>query len=319
MLEKDERILSSVNFEEFNAPVSTLGLSDVKFIDEKTSVQDTMNILIENGNGCLLIGTSESIIGIVTEKDFLYKVALNYEEIKDKPVSDIMTKSPFVFDGDNTISEVIDLMCSKEFRHLPVKIENSVKVISVNHLISFFLEYFQSDIKVHGTKVDWSKDGVYLQEFVHYDEEDHANDLELSPQIFETPLRKIMFREALHCSINDSIEEVIKSLIKNKKSTALVMNFETELKGIISEKDLLRKVYSKVDIQNNSISEFMTADPHKLLEQDLIAVAINNMSKYKYRSVIVANQGGYPISIVSILDILKYISVKLKEKINLTD
>jgi signal-transduction protein with cAMP-binding, CBS, and nucleotidyltransferase domain len=311
MLESKPSNANILDSKEFLSSVSILDLPDAKFVSAETTVEEVKELLKNGGFGSLLLGSQENLRGIVTERDFLFKIALDYDALKGEPIESFMTVDPMTQSSEDTLGSVVSLMCNKEFRHLPIKFENGYKMLSVNDLIKYFLGHFAKDLQKHGTKVQWSKDGVYLQEYVHYDETAKDQE-EISSRIFETPLRKIMFREALHTDSNSTLAQVIESLRDSKKGSALIMDFETELKGIISERDFLRKIYGEVDIHTALVKDYMTADPHKLLEQDLIAVALNNMSKFKYRSVIVANQGGYPISIVSILDILKYMASKFE-------
>ena len=311
MLESKSLKSSALNSSELLVSISSLELRSATFMSKESTVEEVMKSLRDGALGSILIGNDNNLEGVITERDFLFKISLEYDEVKNSPIEKFMTTNPYSLSSEDSIIDVISLMCNKEFRHIPVRFDGSFKIISVTDLISFFLGHFSEELERHGTKIKWSRDGVYLQEFVHYDDSEVQDDA-INSRIFETPLRKIMFRDALHCSAKNTLRDAIISLRESKKGSALIMSFETELKGIISERDLLRKVYGQVDIDKEKVEDFMTEDPHKLLEQDLIAVAINNMSKYKYRSVIVANQGGYPISIVSILDILKYMSSKFK-------
>ncbi|WP_127715850.1 cyclic nucleotide-binding/CBS domain-containing protein [Halobacteriovorax sp. HLS] len=310
MLESEQRDYTVVSADDFSVPVKELDLADATFVPGDCSIEKALESLNSSQAGALLIGTSSKLEGIITEKDMLHKAVLNFELVKDNPVSSIMTANPLTLSEDNTVLDIIKLMCAKEFRHLPIKKSDGHAMIGVNDLLYYFLDHFHSDLEVHGTKIEWSRDGVYLQEFIHYNEEDESLEEEISPRIFETPLRKIMFRDAHYCDAETPFYEAVKSMVEKRKGSILVMEYETEMRGIVSERDLIRKFLTFDDLKLVAIREFMTKDPHKLLEQDLIAVALNNMSKFKYRSVIVANQEGFPISIVTILDILKYIASK---------
>ena len=310
MLENESRDYTVVSASDFAISIKDLNLEKAVFVELDCTIEKSLEILNKSKSGALLVGSIENLAGIITEKDMLSKAILDYDNLKSEPISSIMTPNPLVLDEEKTILDVIKLMCSKEFRHLPIKSSNGHCMIGVNDLLNYFLTHFQQDLEVHGTKIEWSRDGVYLQEFTHYNEEDESLEDEISPRIFETPLRKIMFRDAHYCDSDEYVLDAIRSMIKNRKGSILVMEYETEMRGIVSERDLIRKFLQFKNIKKAKIHKFMTKDPHKLLEQDLIAVALNNMAEFKYRSVIVANQEGFPISIVTILDILKYIASK---------
>ena len=67
----------------------------------------------------------------------------------------------------------------------------------------------------------------------------------------------------------------------NKKSVAIVTEYETKIKGIITERDFLTKVLGKIDLNSQNPSpklvNFMTVNPECLLNRHILSYAINNM------------------------------------------
>ncbi|OUR97106.1 hypothetical protein A9Q84_12310 [Halobacteriovorax marinus] len=309
MLDDSQEDFTLIDTEDFYAPLEALNLPVAKVIPRTTTIAEVLSILRKNGYGSLIIGETQ-VEGIVTERDFLFKVSSNFEQMKDQSVETIMTPNPFTLKESSTIYDAIQLMSSREFRHIPIICDSQIKVISVSDLISYTLNYFKEDLLAYGTKVDWAKNGVYLQDHAHYSDETAVTG-KISTRVFDTPLRKIMFKEALYCDMDKTLDEVVDLMKKNKSGNIIFLAYETELKGILTERDILKNAYGEVDFSTTLGMEYMTENPHKLLEQDLIAIAVNNMSKYKYRSVIVANQAGFPVSVVSILEILKFISSQI--------
>ena len=99
---------------------------------------------------------------------------------------------------------------------------------------------------------------------------------------------------------------------KNKVGSLLIMEYETKILGIVTERDLLLKYFGKISFgENRSVKEFMTANPHLLLHRHYLAHAINNMFKFKYRNIIVVNEDKFPIALVSLLEVFRYISLHL--------
>lgn len=58
--------------------------------------------------------------GIVTERDILRHVALDFDNMKDKPVSQIMVREPGVVYDTESPATAINRMAIGGFRHLPV-------------------------------------------------------------------------------------------------------------------------------------------------------------------------------------------------------
>ena len=93
---------------------------------------------------------------------------------------------------------------------------------------------------------------------------------------------------------------------------AVLTEYETNIKGIITERDFLNKVLGKVDLNlktsSPNIKQFMTPNPECLLSRHILSYAINNMLSGGYRNVVVVNEDRQPESILSMLDIFKYIA-----------
>ena len=105
-----------------------------------TSVYEALEDLENNNMGSLVVVENGKLIGIFTERDYARKVILKGRSSKDTQVRDIMTERPIFVTPDATIEECMQLMSSKNFRHLPV-LENDqlVGVISISDLLKFII------------------------------------------------------------------------------------------------------------------------------------------------------------------------------------
>ncbi|WP_372651346.1 CBS domain-containing protein [Halobacteriovorax sp.] len=296
--------------EEFSTPLSELNLAEIKLFPRSTLIYEAVEIAASSKISTFAIG-EERIEGIATEDEFLKYIGSNYEEKKNGTLADIADFSPRVLDINQTILEAILTMGSKKLRHMLVQDGEKVRVLLLKDLLRFASSRFEKDLDGYDVKVNWSENGVYLQERTNFDESSE-DELDLTTHIFETPIRKVMFNEAIFCDVSLSLGEAVRLMKKELTSSIILMEYETEMRGILTARDLLNKCYGQVNLENTPVSEIMTAAPHKLLEQEVLAVAIKNMNKFKYRNVLVCNQVGYPISIVSILEILSFICSKLK-------
>jgi len=84
------------------------------------------------------------------------------------------------------------------------------------------------------------------------------------------------------------------------------------LKGIITERDILKKVFGKHEIGSQiPAKNFMTPNPDTLLERHVMSYAINNMFEGSYRNIILVDEERIPISYVSLVDIIKVVSDSL--------
>jgi CBS domain-containing protein len=107
---------------------------------------------------------------------------------------------------------------------------------------------------------------------------------------------------------SDTIEKVVKILQKENKTCVLVYD-KKKLVGIISLRDLLRKVVGKYpNLSKVKVSTAMTPNPEYVRTEDPIAFAVNKMAMGGFRHVPVLNRDGSPLSIISIKDVMHYLS-----------
>ncbi len=97
----------------------------------QASVWDAACVMTKaNCGSILVIDSSGSMVGIVTERDLMTRVlakALNPQTTK---LSEIMTHDPQCVGPDTKVSEAVLIMIERGFRHLPV-VEPSSKILGV--------------------------------------------------------------------------------------------------------------------------------------------------------------------------------------------
>jgi CBS domain-containing protein len=94
---------------------------------------------------------------------------------------------------------------------------------------------------------------------------------------------------------------------------ALLITQKGKLTGIITERDLVRRVISqKRDIKYLTAGQVMTAQPETLTAEDPIAFALNLMHLGHYRHIPLVDEENEPVGIITSKDIIKYISQFIK-------
>ena len=94
---------------------------------------------------------------------------------------------------------------------------------------------------------------------------------------------------------------------------ALLVIQKGKLIGIITERDLVRRVISqKRDIKCLTAGQVMTAQPETLTAEDPIAFALNLMHLGHYRHIPLVDEENKPVGIITSKDIIKYISKFIK-------
>lgn len=94
--------------------------SAVHTVDASSSVFDAIQKMVEVNVGSLLVTDGGNVCGIVTERDYLKRVALEGRTSKTTVVRDIMSPRVLGVHPDAEVPDAMALMTSQRMRHLPV-------------------------------------------------------------------------------------------------------------------------------------------------------------------------------------------------------
>lgn len=100
------------------------------------SVYNAIKLMAEKQIGALVVKEGESIVGIITERDYARKVVLMDRSSKVTPVREIMSPHVRFVRLDQTTDECMALMTERRMRHLPViDQEKLVGMVSIGDLV----------------------------------------------------------------------------------------------------------------------------------------------------------------------------------------
>jgi CBS domain-containing protein len=100
------------------------------------SMFDAVKLMAEKNIGALLIMEGETIVGMVSERDYARKVVLMGRSSKETTVRDIMTCPVMYVDPQQSTEECMALMTAKRLRHLPVLDDGKlIGLISIGDLV----------------------------------------------------------------------------------------------------------------------------------------------------------------------------------------
>ena len=107
-------------------------------IDGGASVIEAVRSMVGANVGSLLVTEGDEIVGIVTERDYMRRVALEGRDENEAAVREIMSAPLVVVGLDTSIEECMALMTERRIRHLPVVDEDKVVgLVSIGDLVKF--------------------------------------------------------------------------------------------------------------------------------------------------------------------------------------
>jgi CBS domain-containing protein len=123
----------SVESQLLTEPIRQLDLTEYCIVTADTSVRDTVERMrLKRQNCAIIIGKGTHIVGILTDRDVLRRVATS-PETWDQPVEAVMTAAPQTIAVEATTGEALQMMDEGHFRNVPVVNARGVIVGNVTY------------------------------------------------------------------------------------------------------------------------------------------------------------------------------------------
>lgn len=86
----------------------------------EASVLEALQLMADKNVGALPVLRGKELVGIVSERDYARKVALQGRSSYATPVSEIMTEAVIIVLPQQTVGDCMQMMTDHHLRHLPV-------------------------------------------------------------------------------------------------------------------------------------------------------------------------------------------------------
>lgn len=126
-------------------PVSAIRAQPHIAIPADTTVGAALQQMVGQHIACLMVEDQGKLVGVFSDRDVLDKVALEYDAMLDRPVSEVMAADPvFVHDTDSAAA-ALAVVAVSGFRHVPVvdPENNIVGIVSPQRITQFLQSHFQ--------------------------------------------------------------------------------------------------------------------------------------------------------------------------------
>lgn len=112
------------------------------------TVLDAIRVMAEGNIGAVVVMSDDSLVGIMSERDYARKVIVKGRASDATPVADIMTSDVLTTGESETVNNCMELMTEKKIRHLPVVDDGRVVgMISLGDLVAAIIADQQEEIE----------------------------------------------------------------------------------------------------------------------------------------------------------------------------
>jgi CBS domain-containing protein len=128
--------------------IGRLELRPFAKVEGHTSVRSVLAQMAEHNIACVVVVEDNKPIGIFSERDVLDKLADRYALVVDEPVRKYMTADPYIAYETDSPAQVLNVMGSGGFRHVPVvDVDNNVVgMVGARRMTAYLQQYF-SDVE----------------------------------------------------------------------------------------------------------------------------------------------------------------------------
>jgi CBS domain-containing protein len=123
---------------------------------------------------------------------------------------------------------------------------------------------------------------------------------------YHETLLSIMEKEVYRCKPNDSVQTVAEEMATRKISSAVIIDDESRPVGIVTERDIVRKVVAKSHCSRlgDVIADIMTADPVCLPNDGTLFDALSILSRHDIKHLPIVSMGKV-VGIITLRQIMK--------------
>ena len=116
-------------------------------VDPQTSLANAIQMMRNHGMGCVLITNDDGkLVGILTERDLLQKVAGQQLNLDQCIVEDFMSQAPESSKPDHPLGYALQRMIISDLRYLPVVDKNNrpTEILSSRDIIAYIAMRFRA-------------------------------------------------------------------------------------------------------------------------------------------------------------------------------
>jgi len=117
-------------------------------VEASQTVLDALKVMAEAHIGAILVTENGKIIGIYTERDYLYKGEIEGRSAKDTKLKEVMVSKMITVTNETTVEQCMGLMKQFRIRHLPVvEHDQLIGLVSMRDVMVAAIENKESEIR----------------------------------------------------------------------------------------------------------------------------------------------------------------------------
>lgn len=258
-------------------------LSSQVVVQHDTSVYDTVLAMANADTSCAFVMDGQRIVGIFTEHDVTHRI-VDAPDVWEQPVSAHMTGDPHVIDREQSAMAALRTMTDGGFRNLPVVLDDEGRYANVTHYDLILLA------------------SLYLQSKPGEGDTFSAEHALRYVDFYGMPSR--VPAEVLPTT---TLEEIVAMMRSMDRGLISIVDDRGIVVGEFTQHDVFRKVAGRVqDLADETVGNWMTTVFASASPSATIADGLQEMAEKRHRYLVLMNETGRSVGIVTFRDIADY-------------
>ncbi len=127
-------------------------------------------------------------------------------------------------------------------------------------------------------------------------------------QLLDQPIAQLNLSDFCVVTADTSVRETVERMRMMRQHCAFIVGEHTRLLGILTDRDILRKIVNHPETWDQPVSSVMTLRPEVLAPAATTREALRLMTERHFRNVPVVSSGGTVIGNVTQFSVLKFLS-----------
>lgn len=272
----------------------SVGITDVELrtkleVPIGTDVRTVVETMAAADRSCAVITDGERIRGIFTERDVSARVATAPDRW-DQPIDQFMTVDPIVIPSTKNAVEALRILNRNYIRNLPIVDADGryAATLTSYDLIRAASAYLASNTDI-------------------------GDELSTEHSLIYVDLSGIEPHEALQIEPTGSVATAIDMMVQAKTGLVSVVNDRNTVIGEFTEHDVFRKLACRVeDLDDQIVGDWMTETIAAVPPTTPIADGIHLMAEVGHRYLVLLNETGHAMGVLTFRDIATYFETALE-------
>lgn len=193
--------------------------------------------------------------------------------------------------------------------------DGQIYLFSAKDLLQFFIDEFSDELEAYQLSAGKMRTQLAVQSEDYFLDTSKVEG-EIGGDIFLIPLSRLLMGKFIRQDEAETIAQTLKRMREDGLSCSLVMQYETTLRGILTNRDLFRS-FLKSNLQSwndfelwskMNIDLVMTAHPDTLGLKHSMAHGLCLIHSGGYRQFIIVDEEKIPLGIITLSDLLRFIA-----------